>query len=728
MSSRALLIEVRLIEGRYHGAGDWPPSPFRLFQALVAGAYGGRWRSEPDGEKDAAFRWLESLAPPHVAAPPKVDARATTYFVPNNDMDAVDGDPRRVSEIRVGKRVRPVLLAADAPILYAWPFDDGEDHARRLCGFAERLHTLGHGVDAAFARAEPCDWDEAERRLADHPGAVSRPGRPGDPDRHPLCPVSGSLDSLKRRYADGMTKFTLRREGRASVTLFTQPRKAMARAVIYDRAPARLLFDLRASDDMLAFRPIAQEQACKVAAAVRDLAAWRLTAIWPRRAAEIDRLVVGRNAGAADAARRVRIVPLPSIGYVHTSPSIRRVLVEVPPDCPLSRGDIAAALANQSLDRVDTATGEVTDDPVTRNTVLVPAGDDAMLWHYGIGQSSRRWQTVTPAALPEPRGKGRIPGAERAAADQRAAGLVAAALRHAGLDWRGVAVRVQDEPFRRKGGRADAFQADRFAGRLRHVEIVFPEPVSGPLVIGDGRYLGLGLMAPQRDALLDAAVFAVAGEAAIAVADGPALAQAARRALMALARDGNGEVPRLFCGHEKDGRPAASGRHEHVFIAPDDSDGDGVIDRLIVAAPWICDRSLKPGRSDRQLFDSVVSRLETLRAGRLGVLALGRPMPLPPSDALAGPARVWENRTAYRATRHAGRRKDATAALVRDVSAELSRRGLPSADIEILKIEGVPDGGGLRAWARLHFAAAIEGPLLLGRDCHRGGGLLAAAG
>jgi CRISPR-associated protein Csb2 len=196
MSSRALLIEVRLIDDRYHGVGDWPPSPFRLFQALVAGAYSGRWRSEPDCEKDAAFRWLEGLASPLIAAPPKIEARTTTYFVPNNDMDAVDGDPRRVSEIRVGKRVRPTMLTMDAAFLYVWPFDDGEDHARHLCGFAERLHTLGHGVDAAFACAEVCDWSAAERRLADHPGTVSRPGRPGDPDRDPLCPISGSLERV----------------------------------------------------------------------------------------------------------------------------------------------------------------------------------------------------------------------------------------------------------------------------------------------------------------------------------------------------------------------------------------------------------------------------------------------------------------------------------------------------------------------------------------------------
>src|ERR1700731_4318861 len=191
MPSRALLIEVRLLDGRYHGVGDWPPAPFRLFQAMVAGAYGGRWRSEPDDDKDAAFKWLEHLDPPHIAAPAKIVARATTYFVPNNDLDSVGGDPRRISEIRAGKIVRPILFEAGAPCLYAWPFDDGEDQARRLCGLVERLHTLGRGIDAAFARAQVCGWIEAEELLARHGGAVARPGAHGGA-RDPSRPIGGS--------------------------------------------------------------------------------------------------------------------------------------------------------------------------------------------------------------------------------------------------------------------------------------------------------------------------------------------------------------------------------------------------------------------------------------------------------------------------------------------------------------------------------------------------------
>ena len=45
---QSLLIAVRFHEGRYHGQADgfdgdhgWPPSPGRLFQALVAGAARG---------------------------------------------------------------------------------------------------------------------------------------------------------------------------------------------------------------------------------------------------------------------------------------------------------------------------------------------------------------------------------------------------------------------------------------------------------------------------------------------------------------------------------------------------------------------------------------------------------------------------------------------------------------------------------------------------------------
>jgi CRISPR-associated protein Csb2 len=428
------------------------------------------------------------------------------------------------------------------------------------------------------------------------------------------------------------------------------------------------------------------------------------------------------------------------------------VLVEVPPNCPLPRTDIEGAFSGISVsEEVDSETGEVIE------TRLLPAEDRDMLRHYGVEDRNgcRVWRSVTPLALSEGAARRRIDprrlrkelaasrgaastelkepksGAERLAEESRATAAVLRSLRHSGIAARAEAIRLQREPFTGRGARAEDFAPKtRFTKeRLWHVEITFAEPMRGPLLIGDGRYLGLGLLAPQRDEMRDAVAFAVAVEADVAVADGFALTDAARRALMALSRNAKGDVPRLFSGHDGDGERAASGRHEHIFIAADDNDGDGHVDRLIVAAPWACDHSSNPDSAERWQFDAVVPKLETLRAGRLGAIALGRPTGLSNHDALAGPARLWESRTAYLATRHAGRNKDAAAMLARDVSAECMRRGLPMPlEIEIIERKGVANGGGLRARVRLRFATAVRGPLLLGRDSHRGGGLFAVCG
>jgi len=219
-------------------------------------------------------------------------------------------------------------------------------------------------------------------------------------------------------------------------------------------------------------------------------------------------------------------------------------------------------------------------------------------------------------------------------------------------------------------------------------------------------------MAPLRDVSGDALAFTVPEAANVAVADGPGLVRAARRALMALARDSNGRIPRLFSGHEPDGRPASSGRQEHIFLAADDIDGDGRIDRLIVDAPWACDRSVPAEGRARKTFDEIVSRLEVVRAGRLGVIALG-PQALADRDPLIGPARVWQSRTRYLATRHAGRGKNPVqrSSTTWNWSACAAACRCPMSKCSIFP--RFPR-------ARLSFAVAVRGPLLLGRDSHQG--------
>lgn len=145
---RTLHLIVRFLDGRYHGTGPWPPAPARLFQALVAAAARGGHLAEED---KAALTWLEELDPPLIVAPTVADGQQYQNFMPNNDIDAVGGDPRRMAKIRTRKAIRPLLFDAAQSLHYLWRFDAGEHLAHAICGLAERLYQLGRGVDMAWA-------------------------------------------------------------------------------------------------------------------------------------------------------------------------------------------------------------------------------------------------------------------------------------------------------------------------------------------------------------------------------------------------------------------------------------------------------------------------------------------------------------------------------------------------------------------------------------------------
>ena len=718
--TRSLLIAVRFHEGRYHGQGDrfdgedgWPPSPGRLFQALVAGAARGARLLTED---ELALKWLEQLEPPRIVAPAIRRGRAIKLFVPNNDLDSVGGDPERMSKIRVEKQWRPCSFDPDEPVLYVWNFESRQAEAERACSIAARLCQLGRGIDLAWASGKVLSPDEASSLLESHPGVLRMPRGNGDIE----TPHRGTLDSLVERYQRKRTRLRTEGSGNRSRQLFTQPPKVSFRRTGYDTPRRCLHYELREPEGGFAPRPLAS--AAPLITGIRNAGAATLQANLPPKSAMFERLIVGRGAGPADLAQRVRLIPIPSIGTPHTEHSIRRIMVEIPSDCPIRIDDLNWAFAG--LRPYDPCTGQAWSGS------LVSTEDSRMANRFT--RMAQVFQSITPIALASAQRRrigaaGEKTAEERSQEERRATSAVVQALRHIGVRTPPSEIHVQKEPFQRRGVRADLFAGgSRFSKHdLWHVTLRFREPVRGPLVIGDGRFCGLGLMVPQKAVLHDVLVYSIAPET-ISTADAASLLHAVRRSLMALSRDANGHVPRLFSGHEREGAPARSGRHEHVFLAVDDADGNGRIDRLIVAAPWICDRTTKGSREDRACFDDVVTTLTHVRAGRLGVLTLGPAIALATGDPLIGPARVWESRTAYRPTKHAGRGKDINAAVVRDVVAECERRGLPRPETELLELNAGPNGGNLSVRLRLRFAVAVEGPIILGRDSHRGGGLFAS--
>ena len=611
---RCLLIEVRFHEGRYHGEDDgfsgaagWPPSPARLFQALVAAAARG---ARLPTEDEQALKWLERLAPPEIVAPAARRGQAITRFVPNNDLDSVGGDPARVSEIRVGKTWRPRIFDLDQPVIYAWHFEAGSADAARICAIAARLCQLGRGIDPAWASARVLDHGALQTVFDSHPGAPRVPVGAGSI----AVPRPGTLDSLVNRHRRNRARLRTVGVGRSkSRQLFAKPPKASFLHTGYD-APARQLhFELRTTEGV--FAPVALASAATLVASLRDAAAQRLQQALAAQTTLFERLIVGRGAGPGDLAQRIRQLPIPSIGTEHTDPSIRRIMVEIPADCPIPVADLKWAFAGLQPDKPQTGAATA--------VYLVSTEDARMARRFT--RTAHAFRSITPVVLSgsQPRRLGTASAKtadERRREERQAAGAVVQALRHAGVRARPTDIRVQREPFQRRGTRADLFaQGTRFSKHaLWHVACRFAEEVEGPLVIGDGRFCGLGLMQPvnQRRAVF---VFNLGSERPVAPADGAALMAYLRRALMALARDDEGRVARLFSGHEADGELDRGGHHRHVFLAADGGAADEpAITRLVVAAPWAVDRLAAPQFGDRRSF-----RRNYQAARRVAVRPLG---------------------------------------------------------------------------------------------------------
>jgi CRISPR-associated protein Csb2 len=759
-------IEVRFLTGRYHGRDpytrpEWPPTPLRLFQAITAGALSGRWAVENREANEKVLRWLESLgAPELILAAPAHALKPYRIAVPNNQAD------RHLPALRKGahldrllagdkelKVVRPRIVGR-APLIYAWGIEEVDRGAAEAArAVVRRLVVLGTGLDHAVAdvRIGP------ERPVAD--GTVS--WQPG------ASPYKGTLDSLVKLHHAQLERLKTGslRENLPPVR-YQRPRSAADMAV-------HLLFAIRApSDERDAPLPVDPKDTAILAQAIRVKLAKRLANAMLRnpRAApntspeEIERLVIGRGAEAADTAMRLCVAPLPSIGHEHSDGLIRRVLVSVPGNFPVPAESVRRALTGCEV--------EFGAPPSFLRVQLVPIEADdererRMSSRY-LGRA-RIWRSVSPVVLPGHRPPPRTmrdrtapPGTEesqmRADARRRKdeAVLFEKSLKHAGLE-KVLAFRLRREPFGAQQPRADAawrLPASRhdphrvwLAGHPRlHAEIVFDEPRTGPILIGDGRFLGLGLFHAVRDEAPgwpEAARYRLGPNGRPRIERTVFIADVLRRALMA-----GGYPPQELSGHDADGPLRTDPAHAHAFFLPEDADGDGLIDHLTV----YCRRGFSDNALDR------LHRLSRLwwSGGRgsagsgevdVSLEAIAPPEAIPGLVPLVAPSRIWRSATPYFMPRFRKRSDVAfdRAILVRDqVRREwgLRFRDAPLPEVKLLdasdQINGrrkidfartdrdldAPDRRG--SLLRLQFPVPVTGPIALGRSAHFGLGLFIA--
>ena len=93
MAASWLCVSMRFLDTQFHGRRDgakpeWPPSPLRLLQSLIAVT--GRLESQDFSiVTKEALTWLEQRDPPIIVAPKVKPTIGRRLSVPNNAMDVV---------------------------------------------------------------------------------------------------------------------------------------------------------------------------------------------------------------------------------------------------------------------------------------------------------------------------------------------------------------------------------------------------------------------------------------------------------------------------------------------------------------------------------------------------------------------------------------------------------------------------------------------------------------
>ncbi len=485
-----LLLTVRWLDDRYHGLLDregppeWPPSPYRLFQALVAGV---ARRGELESELGQSLAWLQSLDPPMIVAPRSRPGQVVTRFVPNNDGDK---KPDRQTRLK-GKTSRPTLLLDASEIRYFWTIDTGEVPQANLVGQAARyVACLGWGIDMAYAEGRSVGDDE----IAQHSGVRWYPRKGVMRDdgllRVPIVDREMEVDSLsdlKRAHQSALARIE-----------HDKPLNTVEKPKVFDRvfyesrerllARPYVVFELRRDDG--AFDAYPQERLIHIAGMVRHLAIEAMRKSPPENVDDdwVERCVAGHVRAGATEHRQFSYLPMPSIGHAQTDPSVRRVIIAAQLGDDRLLQDLAMRLGGQQL----RPTPETKlDHPPT----MVRVRDDKVARFYT--QPANAWASVTPVILPGH--DDHRPGKTRK--------LIEKALAQSDIEqpcefeWSPFSYfpkSLSAHKYGRDKGPTGYIRPDHLLTQTAvHLTLRFNGglEVSGPLVIGAGRHCGLGLMA-----------------------------------------------------------------------------------------------------------------------------------------------------------------------------------------------------------------------------------------
>ena len=481
--STLLSLTITFLDDRFHGQGDdgpeWPPSPHRVCQAMLCAAARNGY------DVDEAFRWFESLAPPEILAPKTEEhTQEVQIFVPNNDADV----PKKFARQNrlTSKTMRPTRMkGGSTTVRYLWTIQEADRPlAHKIIEHARRITAVGWGIDLVVANAEVVDkeepaWQEGMQHWI-----------PNGTGRNVLrCPVLGTLDDLREVYQS----FLARIDGK----LYQSPRRPAAfREVGYkavgDEMPQRscVAFKLlRPDDDSGRMASFDQRQAVHLAAWVRSRAC--LLADPGRGGSFIDGYdpeiyVAGhvpKDQKQGESPPRFSYLPIPTIGHQNADGRIRRFLVAGPyHEGPDTIGWVKQKLHLQNL----------TDKERQAKAILQQVRSDYVLNCYT--DRSKTFHTVTPVFLTGHDDRNY----------RKTEKMLLKAIGQAGFSCEDLEdLFLQKAPFFPGAYHPRDYCLPKHIKQHHaaiHVRLTWKHAIAGPLTLGAGRFIGLGLFASVKEA------------------------------------------------------------------------------------------------------------------------------------------------------------------------------------------------------------------------------------
>lgn len=551
------LLSGRYVATEYNDRdqAEWPPHPARIFSALVSAWAEGEPETAVGEEELDALHWLETLSPPLIYATASRHAGHRTVvpvFVPVNDASivantdrskletaegslraAVDAKSRTKLEKEVARLSKKLI--EDSRRAIAVPAKFGKSEPAAAARLLPEWRTRQPRTFPGVTPEEPVIalvWEDvvpeevvsrALERLCTRVVRLGHSSTPvllrmlSQPELDPIvsrterfAPDEDNGECVVRWVSPGQTA---RLRAAFAMHHETEPRVLPARFVRYAEGVAAVReAELRSVFDreLIVFARVGGPR-------LSTLSTVGVTQQFRRAlisAAEqpVSELLSGHRADGSPSDRpHVAIFPLPFVGHPHSDGAILGIGVALPAEC--EEHQRKAVL--KAIGRLEAQSGG-DDDSAVIKLLLGRAGTlelERVVWgastrkglrpdHWTV--SSRRWASVTPVALDRNPGnlhdsdfaKRKSAFAEATEAIRVAVGRVAPEAARVLRDVDVVRSCVLPGTAKPRNFPRYPVNTARPQRVLVHVRLEFGKPVAGPIIIGAGRYQGLGLFLP----------------------------------------------------------------------------------------------------------------------------------------------------------------------------------------------------------------------------------------